>query len=108
MDSRITALLIFAATLAAAPLAQADDTHARNYETPKGELTVTYGQPDLQRAGPPPEFGAVDRDGNGSVDMEEAHAGYYLLYNDFIHADLNRDKRISAREYSSWLKEPVR
>ena len=106
MKTHLIGLMIFSAALAAPALAQ--DSKARNYETPKGELTVTYGQPELARAGSPPEFGAIDRNGDGSVDMGEAQGGYYLLYNDFIHADLNRDKRISAREYQTWLREPVR
>ena len=100
--------LIALSAMAVAPAFAQQDTKARDYDTPKGELTVTYGQPELARAGSPPDFASLDRDGNGSIDMEEAHSGYYLLYNDFIHADLNRDKRISAREYQVWLKEPVR
>ena len=106
----MTRHVVLAATalIALAAPALAQDSKARNYETPKGELTVTYGQPELARAGSPPAFGAIDRNGDGSVDMDEANSGYYLLYNDFIHADLNRDKRISSREYQVWLREPVR
>jgi len=107
MKMHLIGLLVLSAMAAAPALAQ-QDTKARNYETPKGELTVTYGQPELARAGSPPDFGAIDRDGDGSVTMDEANSGYYLLYNDFIHADLNRDKRISSREYQVWLREPVR
>ena len=100
--------LAFLSALAAAPAFAQQDTRARDYQTPRGELTVTYGQPELARAGAPPDFAAIDRNGDRSVDMDEANAGYYLLYNDFIHADLNRDKRISSREYQVWLREPVR
>src|SRR5262249_16653630 len=56
-------LLTLACVLAAASSAavRADDARARRYDTPRGELTVTYGQPDLQHAGPPPPFAALDR-----------------------------------------------
>ena len=106
MKISLLALICVAASLATAG-ARADDKRARSYDTPRGELTVTYGQPEMQHAGPPPAFEALDRNHDGFVDQEEAHSGYYLLFNDFIHADVNRDKRISPHEYVVWQREPI-
>ena len=71
------------------------------YETATGNLTVTYGQPAARDYGPRPDFGALDTDGDGSIDMSEARA-YGLLDVDFDHADGNGNGGISSREYSSW------
>ncbi len=81
-----------------------DATHTTTYQTDKGTLTVNWGQPAAQPAGPAPAFAQLDRDGNGSISRDEAVA-YPLLSNDFIHADSNRNGAISKREYSRWSKE---
>lgn len=71
------------------------------YETPRGEVTVNSGQPQPRDYGPAPSFAQLDRAGSGSLGSEEAEA-YPPLANDFIHADRNRDGRISRAEYERW------
>lgn len=71
------------------------------YPTETGNLTVTYGQPAAPDYGARPDFGALDSDSSGGVDMSEARV-YRLLDVDFDHADSNGNHRISAREYSRW------
>lgn len=71
------------------------------YQTPQGEVTVTSGQPQPRQYGAPPSFAELDRGGRGALGEAEA-AAYPPLANDFIHADLNRDGRVSRAEYERW------
>ena len=80
---------------------QAQDTSSTTYQTPQGEVTVTSGQPQPRQYGAPPSFADLDRNGRGVLGETEA-AAYPPLANDFIHADLNRDGRISRAEYERW------
>jgi hypothetical protein len=73
------------------------------YQTPQGEITVNSGQPAARDYGPAPAFAQLDRAGSGSLGSDEAEA-YPPLANDFIHADGNRDGRISRVEYERWVK----
>jgi hypothetical protein len=98
---------IAAALLAGSSIATAAEVNARDYQTSRGELTVTYGQPDMPPAGPPPPFGAIDANRDGFISLDEAHSAYYMLYNDFDHADYTRDHRVSSKEYAVWLREPI-
>ncbi|RYD16657.1 MAG: hypothetical protein EOP90_01400 [Lysobacteraceae bacterium] len=86
-------------TLAAAS-AQAQDTRSTTYQTAQGELTVTSGQPAPRDFGPAPAFAQLSG-GAGHI-SEDAAAAYPPLANDFIHADGNRDGRISSNEYARW------
>lgn len=71
------------------------------YPSPRGDVTVRYGQPPAQAAEPKPDFASLDRNGDGNIDESEA-VGYRTLANDFEFADKNRDMRVSRREYERW------
>jgi hypothetical protein len=79
---------------------QAQDTRSTTYQTAQGELTVTSGQPAPRDFGPAPPFAQLA--GGASHIREDGAAAYPPLANDFIHADGNRDGRISASEYARW------
>ncbi|ODU33814.1 MAG: hypothetical protein ABS97_10865 [Lysobacteraceae bacterium SCN 69-320] len=89
--------------LAAGAAAQSTDDGLREqrYPSPRGDLIVRYGQPPAKSWGPKPAFESLDRNGDGSIDENEA-SGYPPLANDFIYADKNRDGRLSRREYERW------
>jgi hypothetical protein len=90
----ITVLLLASAN------AHAQD-RSTTYQTPQGEVTVNSGQPQPRDYGPAPSFAQLDRAGSGALGSAEAEA-YPPLANDFIHADRNRDGRISRAEYERW------
>ena len=93
-----TATLLLAATL----IAHAQD-HSTTYRTAQGEVTVNSGQPQPRDYGPAPSFAQLDRNGAGYIGSDQADA-YPPLANDFIHADGNRDGRISRAEYERWAE----
>jgi hypothetical protein len=66
-----------------------------------GQVIVRWGQNDRAPDGPKPSFEQLDTDGNGSIDEGEATV-YRLLADDYIHADGNRDGRVSRREFDRW------
>jgi hypothetical protein len=74
------------------------------YGTPDGPLTVTTGQPGPRTYAAPPPFAQLAR-GKGYITAADAES-YDLLANDFIHADANRDGRVSEHEYQSWVRTP--
>jgi hypothetical protein len=75
------------------------------YTTQDGtQVELHSGQLPRQPDGPAPAFAALDGNGDGSLDENEA-TGYRLLADDFDHADGNRDHRISSAEYASWTRE---
>ena len=69
--------------------------------TSAGEVVVHSSMPPPQPAGPAPSFEQLA--GGGKYISEEQASAYPLLANDFIHADHNRDGRISKSEYSRWV-----
>ncbi|MEO7431073.1 MAG: hypothetical protein ABIR62_03415 [Dokdonella sp.] len=79
----------------------AQDGSQATYDTADGKLTVRSSQPGPQSAGPAPAFSSLDGSGKGFVTADEA-AAYPLLANDFIHADSNRDGKVSKAEYARW------
>ncbi len=85
--------------------AGAQDTQTTTFKTPEGELTVNSGQPSPRDYGPPPPFAQLAASGDGYISRDEA-AAYPPLANDFIHADANRDGRISKSEYQRWANSP--
>ncbi|HKE48997.1 MAG TPA: hypothetical protein VKB52_13115 [Rhodanobacteraceae bacterium] len=83
--------------------AQTTDQSRATYPTPEGSLTVHTGQPGPRAYGPPPPFAQLSG-GKPYISQADADAGYDLLANDFIHADDNRDGRISQAEYERWAR----
>ena len=101
----LTALAASALMLAGQVIAQdapaptpAGQTATMN--TPHGELTVNSSMPAALPAGPAPAFDQLS--GGGKYISEDQASAYPLLANDFIHADHNRDGRISKDEYRRW------
>ncbi|KRE92489.1 hypothetical protein ASG87_00820 [Frateuria sp. Soil773] len=82
---------------------QAGDTTngTASMNTPQGEVTVHSGMPPAPSFGPPPDFSQL-ANGGKSISSDQAVA-YPPLANDFIHADHNRDGRISKSEYQRWI-----
>lgn len=87
------------AGLLASGLAVAQDTRTTTYETDQGTVHLTWGQPAARDFGAPPAFDQLAR--MGTISESDA-ASYPPLANDFIHADRNRDGRISRTEYERW------
>jgi hypothetical protein len=79
------------------------DSQTTTYNTAQGPLIVHSGQPAARDFGPAPAFAQLDRRGAGYVTADEADA-YPPLANDFIHADANRDGRVTRVEYERWLR----
>jgi hypothetical protein len=89
------------AAAASAQSGSSDSLRQVEYPSPRGNLIVRYGQPAAQPAEAKPAFAQLDRNGDGSIDENEAIA-YRTLANDFEFADKNRDMRISQREFDRW------
>ena len=81
---------------------QVTERQTADYQTPEGQLTVHSGQPGPRSYAPPPPFAQLSG-GKGYISQSDAQA-YDLLANDFIHADGNRDGRISQAEYAHWTR----
>lgn len=79
------------------------DAQTAVYDTPQGQVIVHSGQPPAKDFGPAPAFNQLDRRGAGYITSEDAEA-YPPLANDFLHADTNRDGRITRAEYERWLR----
>lgn len=99
MQSAALAVLLLAGTTAFA-----QETSTARYQTPQGELTVHSGQPQPRDYGPPPPFAQLDTRGAGFLTSTEADA-YPPLANDFIHADANRDGKVTRAEYERWARK---
>ncbi len=91
--------------LALSAPAFAQDTHTTTYQTAQGPLIVNWGQPPARQFGPAPAFAELASSGDGYISSAEASA-YPPLANDFMHADGNRDGRISRAEYTRWSSRP--
>ncbi len=83
-----------------APAMTGATDNTATYQTPQGEVTVR------SVAAPAPVFGSAPSfeqlSAGGKMITEEQAAAYPPLANDFIHADRNRDGKISAAEYKKW------
>ena len=99
MNIRVLAL---AASLALALPALAEDS--TTYPTDSGTLTVNSGQPAPHPEGHilPNSLAELDQDGDGVLTESEASANLAVV-NDFIHIDLNDDRRISESELDRYL-----
>lgn len=102
MAIRIATGLAVALFALAAQAQQTTDDSSATYSTPDGPLTVHTAQPGPRTYAPPPPFAQLSR-GKGYITSADAEA-YDLLANDFIHADSNRDGRISQSEYERWAR----
>ena len=103
MKFRTYALLPVALSCLVAFAQEEPDTHTATYPTAQGQLVVHSGQPEGKQYGPAPAFAQLDSRGTGYITSDEADA-YPRLADDFIHADGNRDGRVSRAEYDHWLK----
>ena len=97
------ALLPFALFSLAAFAQQRTDSQTTVFQSPQGEVIVHTGQPEGKQYAPPPPFAQLAISGDGYITSREAEA-YPPLANDFIHADANRDGRVSRTEYARWAK----
>ncbi len=97
------ALLPLALVSLAAFAQERTDSQTTVFQSPQGEVTVHTGQPEGRQYAPPPPFAQLDTRGVGYITSDEADA-YPPLANDFIHADANRDGRVSRAEYDRWAK----
>lgn len=86
-----------AADMAGAATGQTDTA---TVNTPQGQVEVRSSMPPPPPAGPAPSFEQLS--GGGKYISEEQASAYPLLANDFLHADRNRDGRISKSEYKRW------
>jgi hypothetical protein len=87
--------------VAQSPQGSESNLRELRFDDPRGDLIVRYGQPPPRAPESRPEFSALDRNTDGSVDAAEARS-YLTLANDFDYADTNNDGRISRREFDRW------
>lgn len=67
-----------------------------------GAKVIIKSKPEpLPHSGPAPSFASLAGTSGHFITRAQASA-YPLLANDFEHADLNRDGRISKAEYAHW------
>lgn len=101
MSTRLLTAAAVAALCSFAVHAQQTDESSATYSTPDGPLTVHASQPGPRTYAPAPPFAQLAR-GKNYISQADAES-YDLLANDFIHADGNRDGRISQAEYERWV-----
>jgi hypothetical protein len=90
-----------------APASTATDAavgQAPSGQATQGQTTVASVPPSAPTIGPAPPFAQLS--GGGKSISEEQAIAYPPLANDFIHADTNRDGKISKAEYERWTKLP--
>lgn len=106
-----TAALLFGSALFAqnmstpppATTAAMPSPNTADMRTPKGEVTVNSAPSPAPTIGPAPSFQQLS--GGGKSISESQAEAYPPLANDFIHADTNRDGKVSKAEYLHWLKQ---
>ncbi len=72
-------------------------------QTPRGEVTVNSAPSPAPTIGPAPSFEQLS--GGGKSISESQAEAYPPLANDFVHADRNRDGKVSKAEYLRWSKQ---
>ena len=72
-------------------------------QTPKGAVTVNSAPANAPTIAPAPAFEQLS--GGGKTISEDQALAYPPLANDFVHADRNRDGKVSKAEYQRWLKQ---
>lgn len=103
-----TSALLFTGSLLAqdtAPMATngGNDASRATYQTSQGQLVVRSTAAPAPVIGPAPSFEQLS--GGGKAISEEQAAAYPPLANDFLHADANRNGKISKAEYERWVKQ---
>ncbi len=78
-------------------------TDSAALRTPQGEVVVNSAPASAPVIPPPPSFEQLS--GGGKSISEDQAEAYPPLANDFIHADSNRDGKVSKAEYQRWLKQ---
>ncbi|MEO9079161.1 MAG: hypothetical protein ABI268_07585 [Rhodanobacter sp.] len=73
------------------------------YQTPQGTLVVNSVSAAAPVIAPAPDFKQLS--GNSKWITPEQASAYPPLANDFIHADSNKDHKISQSEYMRWTKQ---
>ena len=73
------------------------------YQTQQGDVIVRSVPAPAPVVGPAPAFEQLSGGGK-SITADQAVA-YPPLANDFIHADSNRNGKISKTEYANWSKQ---
>lgn len=82
-------------------VAAASNQHSKTIERPEGPLTITWGPaPPLPNQGPP-DFDALDTNGDGRLSLAETEP-HRLLHSDFLYVDRNRDGYITREELARW------
>ena len=94
--------LAIAAILSATAL-DAQQSEA-TYQTDEGTLTVRSSQPDDPPPPKPSGLDELDSNGDGVLTESEASANIALT-NEFIHADWNKDGKITRSELDNWIAE---
>ncbi|WP_049622114.1 hypothetical protein [Frateuria defendens] len=99
-----------AATSMAPPQAMPPPANPPQGQPPPAQGQASQGQPEIHSSMPPaapestpPDFSQLSNGGK-SISEEQA-ATYPPLANDFIHADRNRDGKISKSEYTRWTQQ---
>ena len=100
---RSLSLIAAGALVAAAVGAQAQDQTAHFTDRDGTHVTVTSGQPAPERAGPPPAFGQLDANRDGSISRDEAEA-YPPLLNDYDHVTFPHKPRLTQAMYDQWVR----
>lgn len=89
-----------AASTAMAPASAGADS--ATYQTAQGTLVVNSVPAPVPSYGPAPTFEQLS--GGGKAITAAQAAAYPPLANDFIHADRNKDGKVSKSEYAHWVK----
>lgn len=82
--------------------ATADSTSA-TLQTPQGQVVIKSTPAPAPTIAPAPDFKSLSG-GSKYITAEQA-ASYAPLANDFLHADTNRDGKVSRAEYERWVKQ---
>ena len=104
----VASMLFTAAALAQDTPAPTTDNAATTsasatYQTPQGTLVVNSVPAAAPTVAPAPDFKQLS--GNSKWITPEQASAYPPLANDFIHADSNKDGKISQSEYMHWTKQ---
>lgn len=98
-----SALFAGAAWAQVAPAAATSATASVTLDTAQGIVVINSVPAPAPTIAPAPEFDQLAAGGT-SITAEQASA-YTPLANDFLNADNNKDRKISAAEYARWVKQ---